>query len=148
MNHRGRRYRRRSHNRSKDPCRYYYSRTNSSWNNNSRRNCNVNYYRSKDRSKHDYSKRTQYSSYICWIDHSLFWMSSKIWKINVCRYTHWILALIRFRNSKIQDWYKYSIYGLEWFSIFNSWWYYYGINSTDMNIMTKSSNIWIINASI
>lgn len=138
MNDRCKRYSSRSYNRSKDPCRYYYSRTNSSWNNNSRRNCNVNYYRSKDRSKHDYSKRTQYSSYICWIDHSFFWMSSTIWKINVCRYTHWILAWIRFRNSKIQDRINNIILRLEWNNVHDR------MRTRDRNFRGKNNtcNFW------
>jgi len=138
MNDRCKRYSSRSHNRSKDPRRYYYSSTNSSWNNHGRRNCNVNNYSSKDRSKHDHSKRTQYSSYICWIDHSFFWMSGTIWKINVCRYTHWILAWIRFRNSKIQDMINNIILRLEWNNVHDR------MRTRDRNFRGKNNtcNFW------
>ncbi len=142
MNNSGSRYSSRSNHSSKDSSRYYYSRSNSSMNNNGRRNSHWYYYSSKDRSKYNHSKRTFYSSHICRINYSFFWRSSTIWKSYICRYANMILAWIRFRNSKIQDRNKYRIYGLEWISIFDSWWNNNRINSTNRNILRKNSNIF------
>lgn len=138
MNNRSRRYRSRCNYSSEDPRRYYYRSTDSRMNDNSRRNCNWNNYRSEDRSKHHYSKRTQHSSDICRINHSFFRRSSTIWKINVCRYTHWILAWIRFRNSKIQDRVHNIILRLELNNLYNYW------RTRDWSIWSKDNtcNFW------